>query len=476
MSLWNEKDAVLATKGSCVGSWEAQRVVIDSRAVRKGDLFVAIKGERFDGHDYVAAALENGAVAAMVSKVPDGVAAEKLLVIADCMRGLELLAIAARSRCTGKVIGVTGSVGKTSTKEMLRIALSVHGECFATQGNFNNHIGVPLNLANMPANTDYAILEMGMNHGGEISHLTKMVRPDVAVITNVEAVHIEFFESIDGIADAKSEIFEGVTQGGAAIINRDSPHYGYVFEKAAAQNIATISSFGAHEKADCRLASYEPGTPFSDVAASIDGTLYRYRLGAMGKHWAQTSLLVLLCAYHLRLDIEKTAQALASFCEPEGRGRPRVISVSGKSITLIDDSYNASAAAMRAAFVKTDEIWRAGGSKGRKIAALGDMLELGDHAQALHQQLADDLQVSGFDQVYSAGSLTKYIHDALPKGLRGDHMEKAQDLVAVLEKKLHDGDVLLVKGSHGSHMYEVAAALHAADASEDHKKEVTHAV
>jgi UDP-N-acetylmuramoyl-tripeptide--D-alanyl-D-alanine ligase len=458
-TLWTDSTAAAATSGKAQGSWQATRVVIDSRAVGAGDLFVAIKGDNFDGHDFVADALAKGAVAAMVSRVPAGLENQPLLIVDDAFKGLEALGVAARKACRAKIVGVTGSVGKTSTKEMLKLALSAHGKTHATTGNLNNHIGTPLNLANLPADTDFAVFEMGMNHAGEISHLTKMVQPHVAAITTVEAVHIEFFESIEGIADAKSEIFEAMSGEGYGIVNRDNPHYGRVSKNAVNHNVKHIITFGSHEKSDCRLIDYRASAEGCTISASIHGKHLNYSLKAVGRHWALTSLLTLAATHALGLDDEKTAKALAQFGELDGRGSLVKIPVAGGEAIIIDDSYNASPAAMRAAFAKTQEVWEGQGRKGRKYAALGNMLELGQDAISLHTGLVPDIESNSFDAVFTAGDLMKHLHDTLPSGMRAGHVALAMQLLPLLEKKLKAGDVLLVKGSHGSKMYELAKAL-----------------
>jgi len=454
-NLWTNNTATQATGGKVHGTWQASRVEIDSRRVQKGDLFVAIKGERMDGHLFVADALKQGAVAAVVSQPWEG----NHLLVPDTLKALEDLGKYARKRSRAKVVGVTGSVGKTSAKEMLRLALSTHGSVFASSGNFNNHIGTPLNLANLPPDIPFAVFEMGMNHAGEIAHLTKMVEPHVAAITNVEAVHMEFFGSIEGIAKAKAEIFEGVAAGGAAVLNRDNAMYPILAEQAKAHGIANIITFGEHVKSHCRLLDYGAGAEGCIVSADVAGHELEYTMKAIGKHWAMTSLLVLATAQALELDVEKTAAALATFDEVEGRGR--VIPVG--EFLLIDDSYNASPASMRAAFAKTTEVWKALGGKGRKIAALGNMLELGADSAKLHASLAADLQQNGFDLVFTAGDFMKHLHDTLPKTMRSAHVAKAAELLPLLQSALKPDDVLLVKGSHGSKMYELAAMLQGED-------------
>lgn len=453
MVLWTERSAADATKARSQGQWNASRVEIDSRKAQAGDLFVAIKGERVDGHAYVADALKKGAVAALVDHVPAGLEKAPLLVVKDTLKGLEDLGKYARQRASAKVVGVTGSVGKTSAKEMLRIALAAQGKTFATSGNYNNHIGTPLNLANMPPDTEFAVFEMGMNHAGEIAHLTKMVRPDVAAITNVEAVHLEFFTGLEAIADAKAEIFEGVAAGGAAVLNRDNPYYDRLAAAAAKHGITRIIGFG-EQAADCRLAAYRPTADGCAIDAVIAGKPLHYTLQAAGKHWGVSSLLALACVQVLGLDVAKSATALAGFVEPEGRGR--AVQIGG--ITLIDDSYNASPASMRSAFAKAAEI-RQRQKSGRLLAALGNMLELGEGAPTLHAELAEALQQYGFDGVFTAGDLMKHLHDTLPATLRMHHMASAVELLPLVKQSLKSGDVLLVKGSHGSKMYELAAAL-----------------
>ncbi len=448
-ALWPVLDLVKATGGVPNGEWCAWRVEIDSRKVQPGDLFVAIKGERVDGHDYVQQAFAAGAIAAVVEKKL--AIGGNQLVVADTFRALDDLAKYNRARSKAKIIGVTGSVGKTSTKEMLRLALSVHGKTYATSGNYNNHIGTPLNLANLPLDSEYGVFEMGMNHAGEILHLTKMVRPNIALISNVEAVHMEFFASIDEIAKAKGEIFEGLENGGVAIINADQPYF-LNFRSSAI-------TFGADAKADCRLLSYKPTISGCEVSANIKGEKIDYIIAATGRHWALISLSVLAAVHALGLDVAKSAAALANFSEVEGRGRVVQITAKNGTALLINDSYNASPASMRAAFAKTNEVWQAQGKKGRKIALLGDMLELGEQSPEIHAGLASDLQAQGFDKIYSAGKLMQNLHDELPADMRGAHVPDAASLGAIVNDVFAKDDVILIKGSHGSKMYVLANDL-----------------
>ncbi len=509
-ALWTSEDAATAT-GSRTGTWSANRVVIDSRAVQQGDLFVALKGERFDGHAFVPDALKSGAAAAMVGAPSLGDStllpplagvrrgegepqssvsvkhsplnppagggnklaacpADKLLVVPDTLQGLTALGRAGRARTKARVIGLTGSVGKTSAKEMLRLALSTHGNTFASHGNFNNHIGTPLNLANMPLDAEFAVLEMGMNHAGEIAALTRLVRPEIAIITNVEAVHLEFFESLAAIADAKAEIFEGLTQGGTAILNRDNPYFTRCAEAAKRHGASRILSFGMDAGADLRLLDSAIEAGGMRIRASVAGTPVEFALGALGEHWAQPALIALGVAYALGLDIAKTAAALSGFREPGGRGNLQPIHVAGSTATLIDDSYNASPASMRAAIAKLGALAAHQPSYTRKIAILGDMRELGSSAPALHAELAPALVEAGVDRVLAAGPLMLNLYHAIPATMRGAHADSAEALLHDVQEMLQPGDLVLVKGSHGSKMYEIAEALVNNNATEGKKK------
>jgi UDP-N-acetylmuramoyl-tripeptide--D-alanyl-D-alanine ligase len=480
--LWTNQTAANATGGKAQGHWQASRVEIDSRRIQPGDLFVALKGDNFDGHAYVEDAFKKGAVAAVVAhssphrgevrrgaqQTSSGQASPhpnpppegegNFLIVDDTLKALEMLGVYARKRSKAQVVGVTGSVGKTSAKEMLRLALSAHGLTYATNGNYNNHIGTPLNLANLPPNASYAVFEMGMNHAGEIAHLTKMVQPHIAAITNVEAVHMEFFDSVEAIAAAKAEIFQGMPAGGTAILNRDNPMYP-LLAKTAKESGASVVTFGEHPQAQARLLDYGAGAGGSMISASIHGQTIRYTLEAIGRQWATTSLLVMAVANALGLDEAKTAHALSSFGELEGRGQVIPIAVDGGEALLVDDSYNASPAAMRAAFAKTAEVWNTGSHQGRKLAALGNMLELGPDAPKLHAGLAELLIRQDFDGVFAAGELAKHLYDALPPQLRAGYAADAAQLLPIVRDALRPGDVLLIKGSHGSKMYELAKAL-----------------
>lgn len=458
-TLWTQKSAAEATGGKAEGgAFEATRVEIDSRRVRAGDLFVAIKGERFDGHTFIREAFSRGAAAAVVSRMPQNISGPMILVD-DTMQALIALGSYARQRAQAKVVGVTGSVGKTSTKEMLQLALSAHGETFASLGNTNNHIGVPLNLANLPPNCLYAVIEMGMNHKGEIAELTQLARPHVAIVTGVEAVHLEFFRSVEEIAMAKAEIFGGLMPGGAAVLNADNPYFDQLEQAAASRKIERIFSCGENAQASCRLLEYRGTLTGCAIRANIGGGDIAYGLQAVGRHWALPSLMSLAAVSALKLDVAASARALISFKEPIGRGRVTPLMIEGKRVLLIDDSYNASPASMRAAFSKTAEVWEMAGRKGRKIAVLGDMLELGKDTLALHSELAPTLERHGFALVLTAGQRMESLYQALPRTVASGHAATPLALLPSLKAGLQNGDIILLKGSHGSKTHELAQAL-----------------
>ncbi|MFO1241695.1 MAG: UDP-N-acetylmuramoyl-tripeptide--D-alanyl-D-alanine ligase [Rickettsiales bacterium] len=470
-TLWTSSEVNALFPGNATAPWKAERIVIDSRKIEPGDLFVAIKGERHDGHAFLETSLKQGAVAAVVST--NSGANIPQVNVADTMRALETLGIAARKRTRAKVVGVTGSVGKTSCKEALRLALGAVGSVYATEGNLNNHIGVPLTLANLPPFVDYAVIEMGMNHAGEITPLSKMSAPDAAIITTVEAVHLEFFDSVDSIADAKSEISAGLDKMGTLILPRDNPHFERMRNTAKTKyGITKIVTFGEHPEADYRLSDYQPEDTGSMLEAILHGTPVRFRIGAVGRHWGVLMMGVLAAVEALGADLPQAMLALENFKEQKGRGAAEIFSFRSGNVLLVDDSYNASPASMKAAFARMKEI----GKARRKVAVLGDMLELGDSSAQLHQGLKRDLAENAIDLVFAAGSYMKNLYDALPENMRGAYAEKADMILKPLMAALEPGDIVLVKGSHGSGMYKLAEAMQEALRASAATREHDHAV
>ena len=434
-------------------------ISIDSRTLVAGEAFFAIQGDHRDGHDFVAAALAAKAGLAVVaadrrSELPQDV---PLLVVPDVLAALRALAAAARARLQGKVIGVTGSVGKTGTKEALRLALSQDGETHASAASYNNHWGVPLSLARCPASARYAVLEMGMNHAGEIEPLSRLARPHVAIITTVAPVHLEFFGSLAKIADAKAEIFLGLEAGGAAVINRDNSQFARLKRRAKEAGVARIVSFGEHEQADGRLikCALHPGC--SAVQADILGTELTYKIGAPGRHLVHNSLAVLAAAVQVGADLALAALALADFKPASGRGAAFEIDLPGGPATVIDESYNANPASMAAALALLGQ--RPVGARGRRIAVLGDMLELGPRGRALHRGLLAPVDANAIDLVFCCGPLMRALWRALPASRRGGYAEDSAALEPQVLSAVGAGDVVMVKGSLGSRMAPVVKAL-----------------
>ncbi|EME69202.1 UDP-N-acetylmuramyl pentapeptide synthase [Paramagnetospirillum caucaseum] len=457
--LWTSSEAAAAVSGTPSGpAWEASGVSIDSRSVQPGDLFIALEGPNHDGHDHVASALACGAAAAIVHKLPPGSAEDApLVLVRDTMAALQDLGIASRARCGARIVAVTGSVGKTGTKEMLALALSDQGATHYSVGSFNNHWGVPLSLARMPAGVRYAIFEIGMNHPGEIVPLAAMARPHVAVITTVEAVHMEFFGSTAEIAAAKAEIFTGIEAGGTAVLPRDNLHFAFLDESARTLGIKDVRTFGNHIEATARLLDCAVDPQSTAVFALLSDQPLSYRVGVAGRQWAMNSLAVLLAVEALGGDVNLGALALAAMAAPKGRGQRRRVEIEGGSFELIDESYNASPVSMKAAIATLASVRPAKG--GRRIAVLGDMLELGPQGPALHASIAAAAESWNIDLVFTAGPLTAHLHEALAEQRRGGHAADADAVARLVKAALRPGDVVMVKGSAGSRMGRVVNAL-----------------
>ena len=436
-------------------------ISIDSRTVQPGEAFFAIKGDRFDGHDFTTKALSRGAGTAVVA---DGRLASlgrvtgSLTVVSDVLDALVDLARAARARSSAKIAAVTGSVGKTGTKEMLAKALRPNGSVHSSPASFNNHWGVPLALSRLPGEAAFAVFEIGMNHAGEIEPLVKVVRPHVAIITTVEAVHLEYFPDVHAIARAKGEIFAGLEPGGAAVINRDNPHHSELAKMARLAGADHVVSFGEHADADVHLEKAKLKSNCSCVSASVLGEPVSYKLGVPGRHVVQNSLAVLAAVVLLGGDLAKASLALGDIAAPKGRGTRHQLSLGeNQTALLIDESYNANPASMRAAISLLGQTAPEHG--GRKIAVLGDILELGDDASALHAGLAETLDKAGIDSVFLAGELMCSLRDTLPLRRIGGYADTSAELEPILFEALAPGDVVMVKGSNASGMGTLVEAL-----------------
>ncbi len=435
-------------------------ISIDTRTLQPGDLYFAIKGDRSDGHDYVAQAFAAGAAAAVVDEAhADALAGSgPLLIVRDVLESMGALGRAARARTEARIVAVTGSVGKTSTKEALRLALTTAGgSVHASAASYNNHWGVPLTLARMPKSTKFAVCEIGMNHAGEITPLVAMVRPHLAIVTTVAPVHLEFFPSVEAIADAKAEIFSGLEPGGVAVINRDSPHFERLDAAARRSPAGLISTFGTHEAADARLVDFTPAATHSMVRARVAGRALSFRVGAPGRHLAENALAVLLAAHAVGADLDEAAAALAFFQAQKGRGERVTVKTAEGSFALIDESYNANPASMHAALALAGTMTP--GEGGRRIAVLGDMLELGVRSRELHAALAEDVQSNRFDLVFAAGPLMQALASALKGHVAVEWRRAAADLQPTVVDAVRNGDVVVVKGSNGSRMAPIVDAL-----------------
>jgi UDP-N-acetylmuramoyl-tripeptide--D-alanyl-D-alanine ligase len=434
-------------------------ISIDTRTVGRGEAFFAIAGDNRDGHQFVSAALGAGACVAVIAadRRNDFPGDAPLLVVPDVLAGLRDLAAAARLRSKAKVIAVTGSVGKTGTKEMLRLALSKDGETHASIASYNNHWGVPLSLARCPVSARYAVLEMGMNHAGEIAPLSRLARPHIAVITTIAPVHLEFFGSLNKIADAKAEIFLGVQPGGAAVISRDIPQFAQLKRAANAAGVERVVSFGSHAQADAGLIKCSLHPRCSTVQANILGTELTYKIGAPGRHLVHNSLAVLAAAELAGADIALAALALAKFTVPSGRGAPVEIDPPGGTALLIDESYNANPVSVDAALALLGQTPI--GPQGRRIAVLGDMLELGSKGKTLHRGLTAPIAANAVDLVFCCGPLMRSLWQALPAGQRGGYAEDSAGLEPQVVSAIRAGDVVMVKGSNGSRMAPIVKAL-----------------
>lgn len=450
--LWTQKTAARATGRLAVGDWTATGVSIDSRMVQPGDLFVALRGENNDAHAYVPQALAAGAVASVVDHTVDG----PHLLVLDTMAALEDLGRFARARVNAPIAAITGSVGKTSSKEALTQLLAAQAPTYGSRGNLNNNFGVPLSLTRMPESVRFGVFELGMNHAGEIAPLSRQVRPHVALVTAIAPAHIEFFADGEaGIAREKASIAEGLEPGGTLLLPRDSVH----FEVMAAA-YSKILSFGTHVDADSRLLDWQPGTDGVDtVEATILGQRRRYRWGLAGKHQAMNSLGVLTALVTLGGDLDAACAVTESLRPVAGRGERLTLPWQGGTITLLDESYNASPTAVRAALSVLATL------PGRRVLVLGDMLELGSEADALHASLADALEGAKLDRIYLSGTHVAALANALPEGRVTRHAALTADLIDAVKADLAPGDALLVKGSLGMKMRPLVEALRAASAA-----------
>ncbi|MCE7795872.1 UDP-N-acetylmuramoyl-tripeptide--D-alanyl-D-alanine ligase [Sphingobium sufflavum] len=451
-ALWTARTVAEATGGSMHGAFHAHGVAFDSREVGPGDLFVALKGTQSDGHDHVEKAFAAGAAAAVVERPVRGAHVR----VADTTEALVALGCAARARTQAKVIGVTGSVGKTGTKEALWQALDrkAPNRAHRSVKSYNNHVGVPLSLARMPADSLFGIFEMGMNHEGELAALTRIVRPHVAIVTAIAPAHIGHFGGLEAIADAKAEIFEGLLPGGTAIIPADSPFAARLYNKAI-RYADKVMTFGFSRDADVRVVDEVPARDGGTmVTARLPGGTINFHVAAPGRHWVSNALAIMAAVEAVGGDLAIAGLALAEMPGLPGRGERRRVAVEGGTILLIDESYNANPASMEATI---GQLGRE--EAGRRIVVLGAMKELGDQSDALHAALAGPIGEAGISDAILIGEEMKPLAEALEGRLALRHVPDAQTAIDSLRPLLRADDVVLVKGSNSIGLSRVVAAI-----------------
>ena len=452
MILWTSDDATRATSGRSTQTWSATGVSIDTRTLEKGDLFVALKAAR-DGHEFVAQALAQGAAAALVDHIPEGLdETAPLLIVADVQAALEDLGRAARARTAARVIAVTGSVGKTSTKEMLRDMLQEQGRTHASVASYNNHWGVPLTLARMPAETDFAVIEIGMNHPGEIAPLSRIAQPHVAMVTTVAAAHLAAFESVEKIAVEKASIIDGLVAQGVAVFNQDIPTTPQLDHYAHDADVQ-VHWFGQNSDFAKLLTVKVTGNK-SDVAVSIAGQVYELCIQSAGQHFAMNALGALACVALAGGDVARAARDISKWVPVVGRGAREIVTLPHGQIDLIDDAYNANPTSLRAAVAVL-----AGAEATRRIAILGDMRELGETEVAAHVDIATWPELATVDQIHTVGLLMSHLHAALPAHKRGLHCETSDQMATAVSDLIAAGDCVLLKASLSIGMRKVVDAI-----------------
>lgn len=451
--LWNETDLIQATGGalSIHQAIHGTGVSIDTRTLRPGDIFIAIKGENSDGHDYIQQALANGASCVIVTHIPSQFNSQlPFLIVSDTLHALTKMGIYARQRFHGKAIAITGSVGKTTTKEMLKNALQPFGKIHAAEGSYNNHLGVPLTLARLPSDADYCISEIGMNHSGEIAPLAAMVKPDIAIITTVSSSHLGLMKTLDAIAEEKSQIITALSKNGILILPETVYDF-TLFEKRAMQYHVHLYRTGLSEKADFQIQSINLGADYSIFKFKTVNEIFSVSLASPGQHLIHDASLVLGAVFSLKLDLQQAITALHQFTAGSGRGE--ILPLIDKTGILLDESYNASTLSIQAA-LKTLTLL----SPKRRIAVLGDIFELDEYSEKEHLSLIPSI-IQNSDLVFTCGSSMKIVFDQLPRPIQGKWCKNAEELIPFIHQQLQDRDTVLVKGSHGMHMEKIVRAL-----------------
>ena len=443
--LWTAADIAKATGGKASADWSVSGVSIDSRSLQEGDLFVPLKDAR-DGHEFIPMAQDNGAAGVLTEKDMSGNAVK----VDDTFQALRALGKEGVERSQALRIAVTGSVGKTSVKEALAHMFGAFAPTHKSLKSYNNHWGVPLTMARMPQDTKYGIFEMGMNHAGELSELSKLLRPDIALITNVAGAHLAHFDNVEAIADAKAEIIDGLRNNGTLVLNADNPYTPQILKKAEGKKVIT---FGHSNDCDITIVTSQTHEHGSNTRLRINAQQIDVTLLVPGEHWIANGAACMAVAYAAGLDLRKAAMALRGVRAEIGRGATDTLVIDGKSITLIDESYNANPASMEAAINVLSV------KPGRRIAVLGDMFELGKDEIDMHAALSKPLEEAGVARVIVTGECMRALKGALPRAMRGAWVRDWEAALEALKQELEDGDVVLVKGSNGVGLGKLVTAL-----------------
>ncbi|MEQ1771574.1 MAG: UDP-N-acetylmuramoyl-tripeptide--D-alanyl-D-alanine ligase [Devosia sp.] len=447
--LWTVAEVVAATGGHPEGLSDGaiNSISIDSRDVGHEALFVAIKGDRLDGHDFVKTALDAGAQAAIVSEAWYAAhRGDRLIVVPDTLAALNAMAVAARNRTRAKIVAVTGSAGKTTTKEAIRVALQSAGATHASIKSFNNHWGVPLMLARMPRESQFGVFEIGMNHAGEITPLSKLVRPHIVVITTVAAAHLEFFKSVTEIAEAKAEIFLGLEQGGAAVLNADHEYLHVLFQKARQAKVGKIVTYGFDESADWHIETVGMAGLRSIAHVAHGEVQLDLNLQVPGRHVVANAVAALAVSELAGAVLQLVNSALSRMAAPEGRGATVSLGSDKKPLLLVDESYNANVASMNAAM---DVFAHVAAPGGEKVLILGDMLELGPQGPELHRSLKDSVLGTGATRIFLVGKAIEPLGEALGEAHVTGAARRIEEIAPAILASLAYGDAVMVKGSNG---------------------------
>lgn len=456
--IWSSQEIATLNYGTVLGNWEAEGVCIDTRKLEKGQIFAAFKGQNVDGSNFIEEAMQKGAAAFICEHLPVAFDESRTncWLVGSVAKAVELLAKHNRKCSKAKFIGITGSVGKTSTKEALALALSSYGKTYCSGGNYNSQLGLPISLASMPRDAEYGIFEMGMDNFGEIDNLTKFVIPDVAIITKIAAVNnIETLGTLENVAKAKSEIFNSMDSSGTAILNGDTANFSILKRNAEKQAIKKIFTFGADENNNARLLEYSQLADISKVKALFFNEVIELQLQVRGQHQAMNMLAVLLAVKALHLNTQKAVNALKEFKAVAGRGKVVPVNFQGRHILLFDDAYNSSPASLEAALnvlggYDKGDTWQ------RKLVILADMIGVG---RSEHEKIAAHINRNGIDKVVTVGKDMKYLSNKLPNDKRYRHFANKDELLPKLSELILPQDIVLVKGSFKTKIFEVVNLL-----------------